>query len=195
MRNSSLMLLNVVALLCSICSATDALAQGQGHSRSLDALKRAGTSAAAPRTGHVLSRPNDAATQAGDRLGQANGGLDRTNKAVTRAPDSQTPSTGTDTSKNNPQRILDHRLDQADHLRQLADKNGNDHLRDTATRMEANATKNNAKQTSATPSNQNSTPATSGSTPTSTTAAPTSTTPAPTIRMGSARRGFWLQSR
>jgi hypothetical protein len=46
----------------------------------------------------------------------------------------------------NPGRIYDHRLQQADHLRALSARNGNESLLDTADRMERNATQNLERQ-------------------------------------------------
>jgi hypothetical protein len=57
------------------------------------------------------------------------------------------PSAGADPQIGVAQRIHEHRLDRADHLRQIGERNGNTHLQGTADRMEDRATTNFIRRT------------------------------------------------
>jgi hypothetical protein len=60
-----------------------------------------------------------------------------------RAPETASSETR---GQDNPERIRDQRLEQADHLRQVGERNGNERLNTTADRMQANAQKQYVRQ-------------------------------------------------
>jgi hypothetical protein len=191
-RNFAIPALMVSVLLTPACL----LAQGKGNgiNRGLGAAAKGAASAGMPRSGGPFAR--DPALRGGATLNRA-GGLQRANMATARG-DSLPTVEGDGLAGENPQRILDQRLDQAEHLRALSERNGNERLLDTADRMEASANRNFERQqqrfapaptepTDESNTVPEATPAESAvGTGTVTTVAPS----APRTR-----RGFWFRSR
>jgi hypothetical protein len=133
-------------------------------------------------------------------MGRASGGLQRANDANSPSIEMPSDTSGNDRAIANQQSILDHRQDQANHLRDLSERNGNEHLQATADRMDANANRNYQRQqtrltgvttdpsgSSAGGGGTTSDPGASG---TPNTTAATTTTVVP-----QARRGLWFRSR
>jgi hypothetical protein len=175
-----LLCLTTIALLSFTVSTVVAQGKGKGAGKSLGSLGRAASSAKASRATRGLSKASDAMSRINQGLGSSSGGVQRASSALNRASDLQMPSNASGEFTTNPQRILDHRLEQADHLRGISARNGNEHLLETADRMEANAQKNYERQTDTTLEE--------GATP-----PPTATVPA--TKVGRAPRGFWFRSR
>lgn len=172
------------------------LAQGKGNgvNRGLGAAAKGASSAGMGRSGGPIAR--DSAARGGATLGRA-GGLQRANLATARGNLPPTVA-GEGMAGENPQRILDQRLDQAEHLRALSERNGNERLLDTADRMEASANRNFERQqqrftesptepTDGSGAVPEATPAESG------TAAGPVTTAAQAVPR--TKRGFWFRSR
>jgi len=92
-----------------------------------------------------LARGNAGASRGGAARSPAASGLAHGVKTPgnSRSLDSASANTR---AQENPERIRDQRLDQADHLRQVAEKNGNERLRTTADRMQANAEQQYVRQ-------------------------------------------------
>jgi len=109
-----------------------------------------------------------------------------------------TEGAGQDQALANQQSILNHRLDQADHLRGNSQANGNEHLLETADRMQANANRNFLRQqerlggttTTSTGGAGSDSTSTTGQTPTESASAA-----APSTASSSGRRGLWFRSR
>jgi hypothetical protein len=183
MRKLFLLCLSVAALMSISERQLFAQGGGQGASRSLHDLSRAGSQGGGSQAAQSLSRATNSAGPASGRIGHAMSGLQRANSAGARVPDLRAPMSGPDQYSSNQQQILDRRLDQAEHLGGISERNGNERLLDTADRMEANALQNHARQTNLSP------PADSRAGSNS----PGQQLPAERVR--SAKRGFWFQSR
>jgi hypothetical protein len=158
--------------------------KGGGLNRALKTGAKGPINAGPGRSGGLPGRASDDLARRGPGLNRAGGGLER--------------------AATNQQRILDHRLNQAEHLRGVAERNGNENLLETADRMEANATRNFERQQQrfagdptvpTTPPGE--TP--SGEAPAPTLTAPNATEPVPvatpTPTASRAGRGFWFRSR
>jgi hypothetical protein len=171
------------------------LAQGKGNgvNRGLGAAAKGASSAGMARSGGSIAR--DGAARGGATLGRV-GGLQRANLATARG-NSQPTVAAEGPATENPQRILDQRLDQAEHLRALSERNGNERLLDTADRMEASANRNFERQQQrfAPPATE---PTEGSNAPEATpeqNAAGVSPGIPTTQSVPRARRGFWLRSR
>jgi hypothetical protein len=180
MRVLPLLFLTTIALLSFSVSTVAAQGKRQGAGKSLGSLGRAASSAKAARATRGLSKANDAMSRINQGLGSSSGGVQRASSALNRGPDFQKPSKASEDFTTNSQRILDHRLDQAEHLRGIAARNGNEHLLETADRMEANAQENYQRQSD---------PALEQD------ATPPPTTTIPANKVSKAPRGFWFRSR
>ena len=176
MRKLFLVCLSVAALVGLSQNPLFAQGNGQGTSRSLKALSHAGSQGS--------SQAAKKLTRTTNGVGKAKGGWEQAGAAATDVPELPAPTSEEGTDSSNPQKILDHRLAQAEHLRSISARNGNEHLLNTADRMEANAQRNYDRQTGlSAPTDSNSLPA------------PTVTDPLSTESVGQARRGFWFRSR
>ena len=152
--------LTVLAAAVIASSSTIALAQGKGGglNRALGASSKAGGAKG-------LGKSTDGLSRATGNLARSNAGLSKATTGLSRAGGA--PVEG-DPALANQQRILDHRMQQAEHLRGISERNGNERLLDTADRMEASATRNFERRTGITiqpPPTDGSVPPTDGSTP------------------------------
>jgi hypothetical protein len=134
--------------LAILAGTSTALAEGKGHGlgKAMASASKASNSSAG------LHRATQKATAASAR--SSNGSLKRAGQGVTRASGlgrslagAEESTASTSRSLNNQQRILDKRLEQAQHLRQVSARNGNERLLDTAERMEGSAIGNYERQT------------------------------------------------
>lgn len=122
------------------CASHAMAANGNGLSNAMRAAgKGASANASAARS---LSKQKLSANN-GKHLGQVGPGWQRAGKAI------PGPVAGQARAAGNPSRILDKRLSQAEHLRQVSEANGNERLMGTADRMEQNAVRNYERRTGA----------------------------------------------
>lgn len=150
-------------LLCMIAVEVHAGGYGRGLRSGASALgphRGVGPSSGAvgPRAYGKVARSTRGMSSAGSSLSRAANGLNRNALAapqaaatgvsrqphsrVTRLPDTGTPPAGTPLASQpaaNAERILQHRLNQADHLDGVAARNGNERLAENAERMRAQA--------------------------------------------------------
>lgn len=175
------------AASCLALGAESMYAQGRGGGwhRGLSAAAGAASGSAASQAGAGLARAHGNGNWTA-KTGSAVGGFQRAQGALNR---SVSPAPGNPLS--NQDRIYQHRLGQAEHLRSVAQKNGNEALLETADRMEANAARNYQRQTGITlPTTPSTTdPAAGEST------APAEITAAPAQSPTTPKRGFWFRSR
>jgi hypothetical protein len=168
--------------------------KGGGLNRALGASSKANSA-------RGLSRPNSGLSRAGGNLARSNS----LGKAAAGMPRASAPGAlEGNAALANQQRILDHRLQQAEHLRGISERNGNERLLSTADRMDASATRNFERRTGLTmqpPTDGAVSPADGSATPgDGTITAPeelaTPTLPAlETARQKSKPSGFWFKSR
>jgi hypothetical protein len=183
------------------------LAQGKGNGlhRGLSAAAKGTASSGVSRAVGHDTGASKGIIRSGSSLGRAGQGLQRSSAAMTPTPATSPETGGDDQANGNPQRILDQRLNQAEHLREIAARNGNDHLLNTADRMASNATTNFDRQQqrlTGVPIAPTTPPATDPTTPTApdtatgsgSTAGTVSTTVTPQTQTRHGR-GFWLRSR
>ena len=113
------------------------LAESRGHglNRALSAAARGSSNSGLARAGQSAARSGNGLSQSGANLGRSAIGLNRAASGM-----SHGQALGAQTS--NAARIRDQRLQQADHLREISAKNGNERLLDTADRMQSSALKN-----------------------------------------------------
>src|SRR5690349_5337394 len=108
--------------------------KGNGLNRGLSAASKGLSGGASSKSGGPLSRASTKSLRSGATMGRASGGLERANAAASPSIEMPTDSPDSNQALENQQSILNHRLDQADHLRSLSQSNGNQHLLDTADR-------------------------------------------------------------
>jgi hypothetical protein len=196
----------VIAAALVASTTVGALAQGKGG------LNRAigGSSNAGGARG--MGNATSGAARASGNLARGNQGLNKAASGLARGPrnlpvdGALAPGQG-DPALANPQRILDKRFQQAEHLRGISERNGNERLLGTADRMEGSATRNFEHRTGTTlpppPTDGSTTPPTDGSTtpPTDGSVTPPvngTTAPLPaleTARLKNKPSGFWFKSR
>ena len=193
---------------CTSAAAADSVfaQQGRGLGRGLGNAATASATASASRgMGHsaeVASRaagsPNTAApgfNRAASSLNRGAPGLQRS--AVARGS-ALPPMTGAgfhSQARTNHDRITQQRLQQADHLRALSQRNGNEALQATADRMEANALENQQRwQTQFESGGPVPGEAALAAPHAPAVTAPALPAPAAKAR-GNAKRGFWFRSR
>jgi hypothetical protein len=166
----------VLTLACLLISAPMVLAQGRGNglNRGLGGQAKGGAAQAA-RAGSNLARSG------GMGLNRAAPGLSRMGSGP-KAPAPSAPGEG-DRSLGNQQRILDHRQQQAEHLRGVSERNGNERLLETGDRMDSSAVRNFERQTGTTYQP----PAAEG--------APAPAPPVQTATQPRKPQGFWFRSR
>ena len=176
----------LVSLSACICTLGIKPLQAQNGTRGMN--RGLGNAAANMGGRPQFSRShNHTPGQAAD-LGRKVNGIQRANGALERV----TPQKVVDKSRDplsNQNRIYENRLDQADHLRDVSARNGNDELLETADRMEANAARNYERQTGTPPPQ-----------PTETVVEGESVQTAPPTLPGRevtarAKRGFWFRAR
>ena len=210
-----------LVVCCSIVGENVLLAQGKGagYSRGLSsaASRAASAGRSAGRASAAMSHASRPSAGTTNRVSKGAYRLPPAGTAVRRPVPAKTasmkrPSSTVRTSRDhhaglaeatdNPQRILQHRMQQAEHLRTVSDRNGNDALQQTADRMEASATTNFERQSlqlsapngeiisEAEPASDSVAEPVEGS------MAPPSTTAVPKPKANAAaKRGFWLRSR
>jgi hypothetical protein len=180
------------------------LAQGKsgGFNRALSAAAKGSSASGLAKATGKSSNATNRVLRSGSAFGRTANGLQRANATLdsSTVPTVEVPAAGP--ALDNPQRILDQRLQQADHLRALSESNGNQHLLDTADRMQANATTNFERQQLQLNPTVPDPSATSTTTPTPpTTSAPpsvstdTQSAPLTGTPQTRTRRGFWFRSR
>ncbi len=170
--------------------------KGGGLNRALKGGAKGPINAGPGRQGGLSGHGGDELARRGPGLGRAGSGLQRAGIGTAHTP----PLAADGNPVTNQQRILDHRLNQAEHLRGISERNGNEHLLETADRMEANATRNFERQqqrfagdTTVPPSSTGEAPAPTLTTPNAEEPVPVTTPTAPTASR--AGRGFWFRSR
>jgi hypothetical protein len=200
-------LIFAAAMVTSVAISPDLLlAQGQGggHHRGLAAAAKA---AAAPlgAPGIRGAGPRDISRRplaSGASMNNVSGSLQRSNGGLRGNTGGIDDLPASSPAAPRPQQILDQRLQQADHLRAISDRNGNEHLAQTADRMTASAQTNFQRQQAALTAHGNdvppapatpapATPA-AGSPPIAGSFPPAAAAPANPPR---AARGFWFRSR
>lgn len=151
--------------------------------------------------GHALPRDLNQVGPVAAGVGRGARGFERSTAAVHGTVPQQAGHQPGDRPLSNFERIQQHRLQQAEHLRGIAERNGNDHLLDTADRMEASANQNYQRQTGALPptagptSTPGAAPEVGSETVTVTPAAPAASTAVRGRPTTTPRRGFWFRSR
>ena len=185
----------VMAALLVANFGQNVLAQGKGGglNRALGATSKAG--------GSGLGKSSNGLSRAGSNLARSNG-LNRAAGGLPRGTGAA-PVEG-DPALANQQRIMDHRLQQAEHLRGISERNGNERLLDTADRMEASAARNFERRTGVVvqPPTDGSVPPADGSSPpagetTTVTSDGTNVAPVPALQSARPKKpnGFWFKSR
>jgi hypothetical protein len=183
--------------------STDLRAQGKGIglNRGLSAAAKGSSSTGLTKAMGKSANAGNGLLRSGSGFGRTGGGLNGSGAAdtgspVVSVPDAADAVSGTTQALDNQQSILTKRLQQADHLRAVSAANGNEHLLETADRMQANATTNFQRQqqrlnaTMTDPSTGSTTTPSASSITTDTPTAPLATAPQPRIR-----RGLWIRSR
>jgi len=186
----------------------DAQGKGNGLNRGLSAAAKGMNGGGVSRSVGPISRASGGPLRNGAPLGRASGGLQRANAGMSPKIEMPADGAGQDPALANQQSILNHRLDQADHLRAASQANGNEHLQETADRMQANANRNFLRQQERLGGTTTTSPGGTGTDSTSTagtsTAGTSTTAPAPTestdaaassATSSSGRRGLWFRSR
>ena len=197
--------MRAILITCAVFSASlmgqlpaNAQGKGNGLNRGLSAASKGMTNSGMTRSGGPLSRASGGPLRNGAPLGRASGGLQRANAGISPKIEMPTEGTGQDQALANQQSILNHRLDQADHLRAVSQANGNEHLLETADRMQANANRNFLRQqerlggTTTTSTGGTGTDSTSTAAPTPTESADAAASAATS---STGRRGLWFRSR
>jgi hypothetical protein len=184
-----------VTLIATISPSAFAQGKGGGLNRALGATSKAGGARG------LGSNSSNGLARASGNLARGNGGLNKAVPGLSRAGaarnipvDGSSVPLEAEQSLANQQRILDQRMQQAEHLRGIAERNGNTRLLDTADRMNASATRNFERQTGTAiqppPTDETAPLPTDGST--------TTTTTAPTLQAAPTKSkpsGFWFKSR
>jgi hypothetical protein len=109
--------------------------RGQGMNRALAAAARGSSSSGLARAGQSAARSQNGLSRGGANLGRSANGLNRASRGLSH-------SQGLAAQTSNAARIRDKRLQQADHLRDISERNGNERLIDTANRMQESAERN-----------------------------------------------------
>ena len=131
---SSLWMSAAISLLV-VGSTAFAEGRGQGMNRALAAAARGSSNSGLARAGQSAARSQNGLSRGGASLGRSANGLNRASSGLSH---SQALSAQTFNST----RIRDKRLQQADHLRDISERNGNERLLDTADRMQESAQRN-----------------------------------------------------
>jgi hypothetical protein len=120
-----------------LLAGSTAFAEGQGHglNRALSAAARSSGNSGLARAAQSTARSGNGLSKGGAKLGRSANGLNRASNGM-----SHSQALAAQTS--NAARIRDHRLEQADHLREISARNGNTRVLDTADRMETSAQTN-----------------------------------------------------
>jgi hypothetical protein len=196
------------ALLAGTTTAAFAQGKGGGLNRALGASAKAGNA-------RGLGKSSDGLARASGNLARGNMGLNKAAPGFSRAGAARNlPLDGTatpgdeDPSLANQQRILDKRFQQAEHLRGISERNGNERLLGTADRMDASATRNFERRMGTTlpppptdgltpPTDGSTAPPTDGSTtpPTDGSIAPATAPVLEASKLKSKPSGFWFKSR
>lgn len=164
-----------LAACLSTAGADALLAQGRGPGAGRGLGSAANSAAAA---GQGMGRSSQAISRGNSYAGGAAAATNRSANALQRSGSlSGQPAA-------NHARIEQHRIAQADHLRSLSERNGNESLMGTADRMQASASTNYQRQSTLAPSE-------GGMAETASAAAAI----APTRQPAGGKRGFWFRSR
>ncbi len=126
---------SVALSLLVVGSTALAEGRGQGLNRALAAAARGSSNSGLARAGQSAARSQNGLSRGGANLGRSANGLNRASSGI-----SHSQALGAQTS--NATRIRDKRLQQADHLREISARNGNERLLDTADRMQDSAQRN-----------------------------------------------------
>ena len=129
----------ISASLCWLLVGSTAFAEGHGHGQGLN---RALSAAARSSGNSGLARATQSTTRSGSRLSNDGTNLGRSANGLNRASSGMSHSQAISAQTSNAARIRDHRLEQADHLREISARNGNTRLLDTADRMQTSAQTN-----------------------------------------------------
>lgn len=184
-----LALMSLSVCLCTLgTNQLQAQQPTRGIHRGLGAAANRIGSRTLGRSSDQLSRTQNHAPSSAD-LGRRVNGIQRANVGLERFTPQKPDDTPRGSLSSNQERIYEHRLQQAEHLRDLSAANGNDKLLDTADRMETSAARNYERQTGVAP------PA-----PPETVleGEPVQTTPPPLPGReiaSRAKRGFWVRPR
>lgn len=135
-----------LTLTILLAGASVASAEGKGHGlgKAMSAASKGSSASGLNRASQSLSKGS---------YGKSNGSLNRAAKGLNRVGQASGPALGDaaggdlQAPLSNQDRILDKRLQQADHLRAVSERNGNERLLETADRMDASAIRNYERQT------------------------------------------------
>jgi hypothetical protein len=122
-----------------LLAGNSAFAEGHGHGQGLN---RALSAAARGAGNSGLARAAQSTTRSGNGLSRDVSKLGRSANGLNRASSGMSHSQALAAQTSNAARIRDHRLQQADHLREISGRNGNERLLDTADRMQNSAQTN-----------------------------------------------------
>ena len=144
---SRFMLATVAATLAVVC-ASDLMAQsnGKGLNRGLGSLARANGA------GNAGGKPNIARARASGNLaravgnGKSSSALSRSSARPVQNRQTDSKNGTAETAATSQEQVLKQRLQQADHLRAISERNGNERLIETADRMESSAVRNFERQ-------------------------------------------------
>lgn len=201
---------SVVAIVVFAATVPTGFAQGKGGglNRALGASSKSGVARG------LGGNSSNGLARANGSLARGSGGLNKATPGLSRAgfprgsslDDTTAPVTG-DQSLATQQRILDHRRQQAEHLRGISERNGNTRLLDTADRMDGNAIRNFERQSGTTyqpptdgtmtPTDGSTSPSTDGTTGSGDGSA-TNSVLLPAFKATAPKakpNGFWLKSR
>lgn len=142
--------LAIVAASIAVITAPTVMAQGKGGGLNRAIGAPSGTGGARA----IGGKSSDAMARASGNLARGGMGLNKSAPGLSRVGSNPTPSrdsgstlVGGDQSLANQQRIFDQRTQQAEHLRGVSQRNGNERLLDTADRMDSSAVRNFERQT------------------------------------------------
>jgi hypothetical protein len=121
--------------LLVVGSAALAEGRGQGLNRALAAASRGSSNSGLARAGQSAARSQNGLSRGSASLGRSANGLNRASNGLSH-------SQALTAQTFNAARIRDKRLQQADHLRDISERNGNERLLDTADRMQESAQRN-----------------------------------------------------
>lgn len=133
LRSSVWMSLSLSLLV--VGSTAFAEGRGQGLNRALAAASRGSSSSGLARASQSAARSQNGLSRGSASLGRSANGLNRASNGL-----GHSQALAAQTS--NAARIRDKRLQQADHLREISERNGNERLLDTADRMQESAERN-----------------------------------------------------
>jgi hypothetical protein len=183
----------ILATVASIVTMTSlALAQGKGQGLNRSLNNPGATRALSGKSNGALGRSNGL-SRGGLGLGKGLAGTPKLGaKPIPELDPNAMPVEG-EQGLANQQRILDQRMQQAEHLRGISERNGNTRLLETADRMENSAVRNFERQTGTVLPP----PPTEGTVTDPNAAQPAAPTPAPAIssQPTKPKAGFWLRSR